>query len=261
MRLAADLAVASRLADAAGEVLRRHFRQRLDVEAKADFSPVTVADREAEAAMREILEADRPKDGIVGEEFGVTRPEARRLWVLDPIDGTRAFIAGRATFGTLIALIERGLPVLGIIDQPIAGERWVGQLGDWPGTRLNGVPIRVRACPGLQAAHLATTHPAAFSAVGHAAFHRVARSARDTLLGGDCHNYGLLAAGHLDLVIEEGLKLYDWAALVPVVLGAGGVMTDWRGEPLRVGSAGAVVAAGDRRVHAEVLAQLATWGP
>lgn len=256
MRLAADLAVANRLADAAGEVLRRHFRQRIEVDAKADLSPVTAADQEAEAAMRAILEADRPRDGILGEEYGVTRPDARRLWVLDPIDGTRAFIAGRATFGTLIALIERDLPVLGIIDQPIAGERWVGQLGEWPGTRLNGVPVKVRPCPALGAAHLATTHPNAFSAAGHAGFHRIARLVRDTLLGGDCHNYGLLAAGHLDLVIEEGLKLHDWAALVPVVLGAGGVMTDWRGEPLRVGSSGAVIAAGDRRVHAEVLARL-----
>ncbi len=257
MRLAPDIAIANRLADAAGEVLRRHFRQRLEVEAKADCSPVTVADREAEAAMRAILEADRPQDGIVGEEYGVSGAGAKRFWVLDPIDGTRAFIAGRATFGTLIALVEQGLPVIGVIDQPIAGERWVGQLGEWPGTRLNGVPVRVRDCPGLARAHLATTHPAAFSAAGHAAFHRVARAARDTLLGGDCHNYGLLAAGHLDLVIEEGLKLHDWAALVPVVLGAGGVMTDWRGEPLRVGSSGAVIAAGDRRVHAEVLATLA----
>lgn len=256
MRLAADIAVANRLADAAGEVLRRHFRQRLDVEAKADLSPVTEADREAEAAMRAILEADRPQDGIIGEEYGVTRPGARRFWVLDPIDGTRAFIAGRATFGTLIALVEQGLPVIGIIDQPVAGERWVGQLGDWPGTRLNGVPVKVRDCAALARAHLATTHPSAFSAAGHAAFHRVARGVRDVLLGGDCHNYGLLAAGHLDLVIEEGLKLHDWAALVPVVLGAGGVMTDWRGEPLRVGSSGAVIAAGDRRVHAEVLARL-----
>lgn len=256
MRLAADIAIANRLADAAGEVLRRHFRQGVAVDAKADLSPVTVADREAEAAMRAILEADRPKDGIVGEEFGIVRPNARRLWVLDPIDGTRAFIAGRATFGTLVALVELGLPVIGVIDQPIAGERWVGQLGDWPGTRLNGAPVRVRPCASLAEAHLATTHPMAFSAAGHAAFHRVARAARDTLLGGDCHNYALLASGHLDLVIEEGLKLHDWAALVPVVLGAGGVMTDWKGEPLRVGSSGAVIAAGDRRVHAEVLERL-----
>ncbi|MFQ3664841.1 MAG: inositol monophosphatase family protein [Sphingomonadaceae bacterium] len=256
MRLQPDLALANRLADAAGEVLRRHFRSGFAVEHKEDFSPVTVADREAEAAMRAILEADRPRDSIAGEEYGLFQGTSSRIWALDPIDGTRAFLAGRATFGTLIALLEDGRPVIGIIDQPVAGERWVGQLGQWPGTTLNGRPVKVRECPSLASAHLATTSPAAFTAQGHAGFHRVARCVRDTLLGGDCHNYGLLAAGHLDLVIEETLKLHDWAALVPVVLGAGGVITDWQGEALVAGAQGAVIAAGDRRVHEEAMSRL-----
>jgi len=256
MSLASDIALAHRLADVAGAIIRPFFRQPISLETKADQSPVTEADRAAEAAMRRILESDRPREGIIGEEYGASRPGASRQWALDPIDGTRAFIAGRPLFGTLIALLEAGVPVLGLIDQPILKERWVGQLGERPGTTLNGVAVRVRACPGLETAHLATTSPAAFSAEGLTGFQRVARAARDTLLGGDCHNYGLLAAGHLDLVVEDNLKLHDWAALVPVVAGAGGLMTGWRGEPLVAGAAGAVIAAGDRRVHEAVLALL-----
>jgi histidinol phosphatase-like enzyme (inositol monophosphatase family) len=256
MRLSADLALANRLADAAGDVIRQHFRKAFTVERKDDLSPVTVADREAEAAMRAILEVDRPRDGILGEEYGPAREGAGRVWTLDPIDGTRAFVAGRPLFGTLVALLEDGFPMLGIIDQPIIGERWVGLLDDTPGTMFNGRPARVRPCPSLSQAHMATTSPAAFSTAGAAAFARVSAAAADTLLGGDCHNYGLVASGHLDLVVEDSLKPHDWGALVPVVRGAGGRMTDWQGRQLRLGAAGAVVAAGDIRVLEAVLERL-----
>ncbi|QMW23513.1 histidinol-phosphatase [Sandaracinobacteroides saxicola] len=248
MTLAADIALAHRLADAAGEAIRPHFRSGTAVIDKDDASPVTVADRAAEAAMRRILSHDRPQDGIVGEEYGVEREGASRQWVLDPIDGTRAFIAGRPLFGTLIALLEDGAPVLGIIDQPIARDRWIGGDGE---TRLNGAVVRARGCATLGEAYLATTSPDIFFGEGgEAAFRRVWGRARDTIYGGDCLNYALLATGCLDLVMEEGLKLYDWAALVPVVAGAGGVMTDWRGEVLRLGAEGRALAAGDARVHA-----------
>ncbi len=256
MSLAADLALAHRLADAAAAAILPHFRAGAKVQEKGDLTPVTVADRAAEAAMRAILLRDRPADGILGEEEGLTRGNARRLWVLDPIDGTRAFIAGRATFGTLIGLLEDGIPVLGLIDQPVARERWVGRLDAQAGATLNGRPVRVRACTGLGLARAATTSPAAFSAAGHAAFQRIGGQVADMLFGGDCHNYGLLAAGHLDLVIEEGLRPWDWAALVPVVKGAGGQISDWRGRPLMLGAAGDVIASGDRRVHEAVLARL-----
>jgi histidinol phosphatase-like enzyme (inositol monophosphatase family) len=256
MSLAADIALAHRLADAAAAAIRPHFRSGGVVEAKGDLTPVTAADRAAETAMRTILDRDRPADGIMGEEYGIKQGVSRRLWVLDPIDGTRAFVAGRPTFGTLIALMEDGLPVLGLIDQPIASERWVGRLDAETGTTFNGRPVRVRPCARLGAARAATTSPAAFSAPGHAAFQRVGAQVADMLFGGDCHNYGLLAAGHLDLVIEEGLQPWDWAALVPVVKGAGGHMSDWQGRPLLLGAKGHVVAAGDRRVHDAVLARL-----
>ena len=248
-----DLALAHALADAAGAAIRPYYRARLDIETKADASPVTVADRAAEAAMRALLAEHRASDGVIGEEYGEDRPDARRVWVLDPIDGTRAFIAGRPLFGTLIALLEDGVPVLGIIDQCIARDRWVGADGQ---TTLNGAAARTRGRDGLAGVHLATSSPHYFSAADFAAFERVRAGTFDTLYGGDNHNYGLVASGHLDLVVEAGLKLYDWAALVPVVEGAGGVMRDWSGASLRRGSDGHVVAAGDARILAEALAAL-----
>jgi histidinol phosphatase-like enzyme (inositol monophosphatase family) len=239
----ADLDLAGRLADAAGAAIRPFFRKPFAMEAKADLSPVTEADRAAEAAMRAILHAERPDDGVIGEEYGSDRPDAERVWVLDPIDGTRSFVAGRPIFGTLVAMLKRGKPVLGMIDQPISGERWLGAVGR--ATTLNDAQIRTRRCEGIAQAHLATTGPGYFTPESWTAFERVRVAARDTLWGGDCYNYGLLAAGHLDLVVEDGLKLYDFAALVPIVEGAGGAMRDWKGNLLDMHSDGKVIAVGD----------------
>ena len=248
-----DIRLAERLADAAGEAIRPFFRARFERETKADASPVTEADRAAEAAMRAIINAERPGDGIIGEEYGCERDGAARIWVLDPIDGTRSFIAGRPIFGTLVALIEEGRPVLGVIDQPIARDRWIGAGGR---TLFNGVAARTRGCSKLASAHLATTGPALFAPAEKEAFDRAGAAAGDILWGGDCHNYGLVASGHLDAVIEAGLKLYDFAALVPVVEGAGGRMTDWQGGPLDADSVGQVIAVGDPVLLEQIVALL-----
>ena len=250
-----DIALIQRLADAAGAAIRPYYRAPFVIEAKSDASPVTAADRAAEAAIRTILRVERPRDAIVGEEYPDENTGAARTWVIDPIDGTRAFVVGRPLFGTLIALIADGAPVLGVIDQCIAGDRWLGV--DGRPTTLNGMAVTTRACPTLAAAHLATTSPHAFGPDDFNAFERLRPLARDTIYGGDCHNYGLLAAGHLDLVVEAGLKLHDWAALVPIVAGAGGAMTDWAGEPLRRGSDGRVIAVGDPALLAAARAALA----
>jgi histidinol phosphatase-like enzyme (inositol monophosphatase family) len=250
-----DIALAHRLADAAGAAIRPFFRAPFTMEAKADASPVTQADRAAEAAMRAIIAAERPGDGIIGEEYGVEREHAERVWVLDPIDGTRSFVAGRPTFGTLIALMEAGRPVCGVIDQPIAGERWIGATGR--ATTLNGVPARPRACGTISQAHLATTGPLHFTIEEKSRFDALGGACRDILWGGDCYNYALLASGHLDLVAEAGLKIYDLAALVPVVEGAGGRMCDWRGAALTSESDGRVLAAGDPALIEAALALLA----
>ena len=243
MSLQDDLLLAQRLADAAGEAIRPFFRARYETDFKSDDSPVTQADRAAEAAMRAILEKERPADGIIGEEYGTERGDAERIWVLDPIDGTRSFIAGRPIFGTLIGLMQAGWPVLGIIDQPIARERWAGLTGQ--GTTLNGKAVHSRRCRELSDAILASTGPQYFPGCTGEHFALLARDCRDTVWGGDCYNYALLASGHVDLVIEAGLKLHDLAALVPVVEGAGGRMCDWNGDPLTHDSDGNVVALGD----------------
>lgn len=256
MTVEADLILIQRLADAADDAARAHFRQQLAIEDKPDLSPVTAADRAAEAAMRRMLEADRPTDAVLGEEYGLSPGGSGRLWVLDPIDGTRAFVAGRPLWGVLIGLLDEGRPRIGLISAAAVGDRWIGRMDGAPATTLNGRPAATRPCARLADARAASTHPGSFTAQGHAAFQRVGRSVRDMLFGGDCHNYGLLASGFLDLVMEEGLKPHDWAALVPVVAGAGGIITDWRGRPLTLGGEGRVLATGDPRVHAEVLARL-----
>ena len=246
-----DIDLAHQLAEAAGEAIRPLFRGDWQAEQKDDYSAVTEADRAAEAAMRAILEAERPEDGIVGEEYGTTREGASRTWVLDPIDGTQSFVAGRPIFGSLIALMRDGWPVMGIIDQPILKERWVGVLGK--GTTFNGKPVSTRRCRSLEGASIATTSPHGFEEGEVDAYLRVVAKAYPKrpwpVYGGDCYNYGLLASGHLDVVIESGLKLHDYAALVPVVEGAGGMMSDWQGNPLDADSAnsegGRVLALGE----------------
>jgi histidinol phosphatase-like enzyme (inositol monophosphatase family) len=242
-----DVELAQRLADAAGAAIRPLFRGQWQAQMKPDHSAVTEADRAAEAAMRAIIEAECPEDGIIGEEYGTRNEGAGRQWVLDPIDGTQSFVAGRAIFGTLIALMQDGWPVLGVIDQPIQRERWVGRIGF--GTTFNGKPVCTRACPAFEGMAVATTSPHGFSDEQAGAYLRVVAAAYPQrpwpVYGGDCYNYALLASGHLDLVIEAGLKLHDYAALVPVVEGAGGIMADWQGNPLDAGSDGTVIALGD----------------
>ena len=202
--------------------------------------------------MRELIEQRFPDHGIVGEEFGRAREDAEFVWVLDPIDGTKSFISGVPLFGTLIALTHRGIPILGVIDQPILGERWLGGVGRQ--STLNGAPIHCRACPELGAATLFATTPDMFRGTDADGFARVSAAAKLTRYGADCYAYGLLAAGFIDLVLEASLKPYDFCAVIPIVEGAGGIATDWRGEKLGLASDGRVLVAGDRRAHAEALA-------
>lgn len=256
--LDSDIALAQKLADAAGEAIRPFFRSEFASENKADASAVTEADRAAEQAMRAILEEERPEDGIIGEEYGAMRESAARQWVLDPIDGTQSFIAGRPIFGTLVALMQDGWPVIGLIDQPIAGERWAGAMGNE--TLFNDSASSARRCKSLEGASVATTSPHCFSDDEADAYLRVIAAAYGKhprpVYGGDCYNYGLLASGHIDIVIETGLKLHDFAALVPIVEGAGGQMCDWQGKPLTAGSDGCVIALGDSARLDDVLEAL-----
>ena len=253
---AAFVELAGRLADAAGGIARRYFRSGIAADSKADASPVTVADREAEAAMRAMIEAAYPDHGIWGEEYGVVRGDAPYLWVLDPIDGTKAFMTGLAVFGTLIALAHRDRPILGVIDQPVLRERWLGAAGR--GASFNGTPIRTASETSLAQTALYATHPDMFiHGDDPARFARLAAAVRFTRFGAECYGYGLLASGHAGLCVDATMKPHDYMALIPVVEGAGGVVTDWAGRPLGMGSDGHVLAAANPALHAAALKALA----
>jgi myo-inositol-1(or 4)-monophosphatase len=251
------LSFADELAEAARAAILPHFRAGGDVETKlgAAFDPVTEADRGAERAMRALIEARYPAHGIVGEEFGEKPSADGWSWTLDPVDGTRAFISGLPLWGTLIALAFEGRPVIGVIDQGFLDERYVGFPGGARAT-VRGVtrPLAARACGALTEATLATTDPFLFEAAEAGGFEMIRRTARLTRYGCDCYAYAMLADGRIDMVIESGLKPWDVHALIPVVEGAGGMLTNWRGGPAWRG--GQVIASGDAGPHAEALVAL-----
>ena len=261
MTLPADLTpyidAALEAADLAGSVIRPHFRTSVPADLKSDASPVTAADRGAEKAMRAMLAQRFPECGILGEEFGLERPDAPLRWVLDPIDGTRAFITGRPIFATLISLMHGEDPLIGIIDQPVTRERWVGVTGR---TTIFSGPMGgvagTRHCPVIGNAELSCTSPELLE-TAYPRFQALQKVVKRTTWGGDAYGYGLLALGQLDVVVECSLKVWDWAALMPVVEGAGGRMTDWQGQRLRTGGDGRVIAVGDGRLLPDVVAALA----
>jgi len=248
--------IAQAALDASGAVIRPYFRAGTAADLKADESPVTRADREAEQTLRAILGAAFPDYGIIGEEFPAVNPGAKRVWVIDPIDGTRAFITGRPSFCTLLGLLEDGEPVLGFIDQPVTGERWAGGRDFAPSFRGPfGGHVGTRAVARLADAELSSTSPEMLAG-DLARFQALKALCKRVYWGGDAYAYGLLALGQIDLVVESGLKPWDWAALAPVVEAAGGVVSDWSGKRLRLGADGSVVAAANAALHAAALAAL-----
>jgi inositol-phosphate phosphatase / L-galactose 1-phosphate phosphatase / histidinol-phosphatase len=249
------LTLAVRLADAARPIAVRYFRSGLAIDRKADTTPVTEADREVERQLRAMIEDAFPDHGILGEEHGAVRLDARSVWVIDPIDGTKGFVTGKPLFGTLIAMLRDGAPLVGVIEVPALGERWVGTEGR--PTTFNGRAVTVRACADLRDAWVYSSTPYMFQGADAVAFDRLRAETREPVFGADCYAYGLLANGTIDLVCEAMMHPYDYCALVPVVEGAGGVITDWQGAPLGLRSDGRVLAAGDARAHAAALALLA----
>jgi myo-inositol-1(or 4)-monophosphatase len=251
----ATIAFAHRLADASGAVIRPYFRQRIEVINKlADsFDPVTEADKGGERAIRALLDAERPNDAILGEEYGEKPGTSGWRWVLDPVDGTRCFITGRHEWGSLIALEKDEVPVLGILDQPVLGERFIGVNGRAEFHQSGLImPMKVRSCADIGDAVLCATDPSAYmSEAQQAAFGRVKEKARLTRYHGDCYIFAMLALGFVDLIVEGAFRRWDVAALPPLVQGAGGIVTNWQGKPWRDGDA--VLASGDARLHAQAV--------
>ena len=247
------------LATISGQAILPFFRTALGTEDKAAgtgaFDPVTEADRAAESAMRHLIKGRFPQHGILGEEFGAEATDAEYVWVLDPIDGTRAFIAGLPLWGTLIGLTRNGVPVRGLMNQPFTGERFSGDgaAATWRGASGER-RLRARRCDRLEDALLCTTSPKLFAGPEAAAYEGIEAGVRLARYGTDCYAYCMLAAGHVDLVVEAGLKAYDIVALIPIIEGAGGVVTDWQGQSAAAG--GRIVAAGDPRLHEAALARL-----
>lgn len=253
-------AFAAELADAAAQAIMPHFRTPLDVTDKQElgldvrYSPVTIADRAAEGAMRALIAARYPEHGIIGEEFGVQNETARHVWILDPIDGTKAFISGLPVWGTLIGLIEDGRPVLGLMHQPYTRETFLGLAG---GTAtLNGTPIAAGGCTRLAEARVFSTDVSMFETPAELAVNaQLTAMARLRRYGGDCYGFAMLAAGHIDAMVENGLQPYDILPLIPLIEAAGGVVTSWDGG--RPDDGGRIVAAATRELHAEVMDVLA----
>jgi len=248
------ITLANRLADEAGKIVQQYFRAPYDVATKEDNSPVTIADRTIETRLREIIMAERPQDGIHGEEFENKPSDSGFTWVIDPIDGTKPFICGHHGFGTLIALCENDLPILGVIDQAITKDRWVGAKG-LPTTH-NGQPVTTRKCDELKNAITTATAPGMFFDID-VGFYRVIRNeVKYTVWGGDCISYGLLASGHVDMVIEASMSPHDYLAHAPIIEGAGGKVCDWDGNPLSLNSGDALVALGNADLWPEVQAKI-----
>jgi histidinol phosphatase-like enzyme (inositol monophosphatase family) len=257
--LQAYVEFANLLADISGKAILPYFRRSLSIENKAGrsgFDPVTPADRAAERALRKAIKAKYPEHGIIGEEYAPVAGEGRYRWLLDPIDGTRAFIMGSPLWGTLIGLLDGSKPLLGLMDQPFTGERfWSdGRASHFRRGTGKSRRLKTRKCARLADATLTSTHPDLFSAAEAARFKAVAGRVRMTRFGGDCYGYCLLAAGFTDLVIEAGLKPHDIVPLIPIIEGAGGRVTTWDGGPAVQG--GRILVAGDARVHEEALALL-----
>lgn len=251
------LALAERLADAAGEIIRPYFRANLNIEKKADESPVTIADRDAEQAMRAIIEAECPDHGIRGEEFPFKPGSGEWHWILDPIDGTKLFITGIPLFGTLIALAHNGKPVIGVMDQPINGERWAGGM-DGTAT-FNGNVFKSSDNTDLALAKLFTTSVRLYTPDQAKAFWRLSAATTMTRQGMDCYAFAMLAMGFVDIVTETNLNEWDMAAHIPIIENAGGMVTDWQGQPLRFDGQIKIetaIAATNPALHAKALAVL-----
>lgn len=243
---------ANRFADISRAIIREQINRPRDVTVKSDATPVTPVDQQVELALRAAIKETYPQHGIVGEEYDDLQSDSDYVWILDPIDGTMAFVAGLPTFATLIALTWRGTPILGVMDSPFTMERWVGV--DGVGTTLNGKTIQSRSCKTLEKAFTHTSSPLYFtSASDIAAYDQMVSAVEFLIFGGGCHAFGRVAHGYIDVAFETAHDIHDYLALVPIITNAGGVISDWQGNPLTLSSGTQFVASGDQEVHSRAI--------
>lgn len=242
---------ANKMADMAGEIALKYFRSQFDMQEKDDKTPVTVTDREIEERMRAYLVRHHPDHGVIGEEFGTDRPDAEFVWVIDPIDGTKAFATGKPLFGTIIGLAHEGRPIAGVIDQAFTKERWIGVENE--GTTHNGQPVRVALRRNFDEVRFYTAAPEMFHGETFPHFERLRTSVKWTLYGCDCYAYGLLSMGQIDLVMEQFLGLHDIIGLVPIIKAAGGYVSDWAGHDITLQSGNRIIAASNKEIAAKAL--------
>jgi len=245
------ISFANILADESAKVIMEYFRQTLTIENKDDDTPVTIADKKSELKIRELINKSYPSHGILAEEFDNTNLDSEYIWVIDPIDGTRSFIAGHKDFGTLIALLYKKKPILGIINCPAHNERWIGIENQI--TTLNGKKIKTSQKKSIEDCYTITTGLYLEDEIFRNAFENIIKKSKDYILRGDCYMYGMLSSGLVDIVFEDTLKAHDYMALVPVIQGAGGIISDKFNNPITLDSDGSVLATANSLIHKQAI--------
>ena len=242
---------ANYLADESEKIISKYFRKNLEIETKDDESPVTIADKKVELLIRELIQEHYPEHGILGEEFDQTNIESEHIWVIDPIDGTRSFIAGHKDFGTLIALVYKNKPIVGIINCPMHKERWVGI--DNKETTMNNKIVKTKNTTSINDSYFCTSGLYLEDDHFKKSCDKIINKTKYYRLGGDCYMYGMIASGLIDIVLEDTLKTHDYMALIPVIEGAGGVVTDKYGNPVTINSDGSIVASANKSLHNQII--------
>ena len=243
--------LANKCADASGKIIKKYFRKKIKINLKKDNTPFTKADIEAEKVIRELILKQEPNCGFVGEETGSINMNREYCWVVDPLDGTKSFITGKPTFGTLIGLLKNNKPVLGILNQPILNERWVGIAG--VETKYNNKKVRVRKCKSIKGAKMYATSPMMFQERNKKIYKNVRAKIGECLFGADCYSHGLMSLGFVDVILEANLKPWDYIASASIISGAGGKITDWNDNDLNLQSDGRILATGDSNIHKQII--------
>ena len=243
--------LANKCADASGKIIKKYFRKKIKINLKKDNTPFTKADIEAEKIIRELILKQEPNCGFVGEETGTINMNREYCWVVDPLDGTKSFITGKPTFGTLIGLLKNNKPVLGILNQPILNERWVGIAG--VETKYNNKKVRVRKCKSIKGAKMYATSPMMFQERNKKIYKNVRAKIGECLFGADCYSHGLMSLGFVDVILEANLKPWDYIASASIISGAGGKITDWNDNDLNLQSDGRILATGDSNIHKQII--------